>query len=833
MKRAACLLMAVFLLLTGGGITPAAAKVKGRTIRVAYPMQEGLTNVDEHGKYSGYTYEYLQEIAQYTGWDYEFVQVEGSLDERLIKLMDMLQKGDIDLMGDMFYSEETAKIFDYTSHSYGVSETVLQLPYDSVLDSAINSQIQQTLKVAAYKNSKRSIAELEDYCAMNLITPEYVYCDNAEEQMAALADGRAQVLLNSSFNYIEGVRTVAKFAPKPMYFVMTKGTDSAIMDALNQALISIEQADPLFSTSLYEKYFAPPHDTLTLSDEEKAYIQSAGVFKVGVMRNKPPFQYQSDGEMRGIAVDLLAYITEKTGLAFDLIPYDTPQEIYDAAAGGNLQIVAGMSYSYDLASQQHLSMSRPYISSSYILLMNQKENEATIKGKRLAIISTTPYQGTFVGNVVSFDTVDDCIRAVENGDADYTYVDSYTAQYYINLPQYNNLKMIPQTYEANKICFGIEKSENSLLLSILNRTISTISEVDIQAIINQNTIQKQPLTLGNILRVYPVETISVIAGVFLLVILCLLLLLRQRIRRSKETALELRKHFRVYALVNEFFLEYDFRKDTLIVSVPSSEEKSKPELFVFNHSKPLEDTVMQQRLDHFLGIIKAQKEGIREEYLPCIDDHMHWLRLALETVYDKQEPMYILGKIHIIDQEKQEKDQLIQKAQLDSLTHIFNAETSRNRVIESLASLAGDQQGALLLIDIDNFKTVNDTYGHQQGDQTLAWVAQVLRQSVSPADVVGRPGGDEFILYLETVSDLSSLESLCRHLCTTVSQRSHECGVSFTISVGAALSGAGDIYAPLYERADQALYQSKRDGRNRFTIIPPASADGERAESFK
>lgn len=818
MKRAACLLMAVFLFLSAGSLAPAAAKPRSRTVRVAYPVQQGLTNIDEYGNYSGYSYEYLQEIAQYTGWDYEFVQVEGTADERLIKLMDMLEKGEIDLMGDLTYSEDMAKRFDYASHSYGVSETVLQVPYDSVLENAINSQIQQTLTVAAPRKSKRSKAELEDYCVMNLLTPKYVYCDSVEEQLEAVREGRAQVMLNTSFNYVEGVRTIAKFAPKPMYFIMTKGADPSMMEALNDAIVSIEQADPTFANALYEKYFAPPHETLTLTDEEKAYIESAGTLKVGVMTNNPPFQYDSGGAFKGITVDLLAYITEKTGLNFEIIPYDSPQEVYDQAGRGTVQIVAGMPYSYNLASEQHLSMSRPYISSSYILLMHQKGDENTIKGKRLAIIHSSSYKGLFLGKAVYFDTMDDCIRAVENGDADYTYVDSYTAQYYINMPQFSNLKMIPQTYQASKTCFGIVKSDDTRLLSILNRTISTISEVDMQAIINQNTIQKQPFSLENLLRGYPVESVTIIVCVMLLIIACLLLLLRQRVRRNKETSLELKKHFRVYALVNEYFMEYDFRKNTLIVSVPPTEENEQPKLLTYDANKPQATAASQQRLDGFLAIVKSRKDGLYEEYLYCIDGKMHWLRLALETVYDQQEPMYILGKINIIDEEKQEKDQLIQKAQLDSLTHILNAETSRSRVMESLASLTEGHHGALLLIDIDYFKTVNDTYGHRQGDQALAWVAQILRESVRQSDVVGRPGGDEFILYAAEMADVSTLEDLCQRLCATIQEHSRDSGAPFTISVGAALSHAGDEYGRLYERADQALYKAKENGRNRYTI---------------
>lgn len=73
------------------------------------PSRPGLTDFDEFGNYSGYTYEYLEEIAQYTGWDYEFVQAPGSMDDSLTTLMGMLQEGEIDLMGAMLYTEQMGR----------------------------------------------------------------------------------------------------------------------------------------------------------------------------------------------------------------------------------------------------------------------------------------------------------------------------------------------------------------------------------------------------------------------------------------------------------------------------------------------------------------------------------------------------------------------------------------------------------------------------------------------------------------------------------------------------------------------------------------------------
>ncbi|MFR9188984.1 MAG: transporter substrate-binding domain-containing protein [Anaerotruncus massiliensis (ex Togo et al. 2019)] len=251
LKKWIGLLLAAALLAGGWSLPAAAAGQEDRVVRVAYPVQAGLTDFDEFGNYSGYTYEYLEEIAQYTGWDYEFVQVPGTMDDSLSALMGMLQEGEIDLMGAMLYTEQMGEMFDYASHNYGVVETVLQVPYDDVQEVVINSQVQQTIRVAVAEASQggRMQRELEDYCAMNLITPVYVYRDTIEEQLEAVREGSADALLNTSLNYVEGSRAVARFAPAVLFHHHQRekrGDDGGAQ----LAIMSIEQTDPTFSNRL-------------------------------------------------------------------------------------------------------------------------------------------------------------------------------------------------------------------------------------------------------------------------------------------------------------------------------------------------------------------------------------------------------------------------------------------------------------------------------------------------------------------------------------------------------------------------------------------------------
>ena len=832
MKRFLSLSLAImmFILFASGSVPLhiSAQTPENRVVRVAYPIQAGLTDHDEYGNYCGYTYEYLQEIAQYTGWDYEFVEIPGSLDQSLTTMMQMLKDGEIDLMGAMMYSEALGQEYDYSSHSYGSSQTVLQVLYDNVETDVINSQADQSFRVAVLATASRSIKELEDYFSMNMTTAQYVLCDSVEEQVQALKDGRADMMLNSSMNPLEGVRTIASFASKPFYFVTTKGSNSGILAELNTAMVHIEQSDPYFSTALYNKYFAPANDQLFLSETEKDFIAEAGTLKVGILTHHPPYQqYDGEGNTNGISAGLLAYISARTGLNFTYVPASTQQQLYTMAENGEIDLVAGIQYDYDLAKQYHLSMTQPYVSSQYYLMMKESSDES-LNGKRLALVNidVNTSHDVYPGEIVPYDTVFACIEAVDRGEADYTYVDIYTAQYYLNDPEFRNLKLIPQTYELHKISLGIVKPGHQQLLSICNKVIACIPETDMQAIVNANTIKQRDFSLGVLIREYPIQSVSVIVCIFALIILLLLLLIVQKVRASRKTALELRKHFRVYALVNEYFFEYDFRKNEALISSPLKDD-DKLHIEKYDYHDTLDDPLRQSSREQFLDVISSKKDGVYELYLYCTDHAYHWLRIALENVYDGDTPAYAIGRINVIDEEKSQSAKLQEKAQLDSLTHIYNAESSHHLIEQEIARLGKEEKGALIILDIDHFKRINDTYGHMAGDDALIRVAALLQENFRKDDIVGRPGGDEFIVYLKRVPDAQMLAEKCCRLCERIHDIKLEDDQHLTISAGVAMANADTRYEALFRQADKALYQAKALGRDQFFLAQEAIPTGD------
>lgn len=128
----------------------------------------------------------------------------------------------------------------------------------------------------------------------------------------------------------------------------------------------------------------------------------------------------------------------------------------------------------------------------------------------------------------------------------------------------------------------------------------------------------------------------------------------------------------------------------------------------------------------------------------------------------------------------------------------------------------------VLLFDLDNFKAINDSFGHDCGDRALQEVARTLTGSLRPTDIVGRWGGDEFVAIVGNVN-LESLQALAERCVMLVAETSIPCNagkpLALSISVGATLVQPGETAEQLIQRADELMYESKRNGRNRATSL--------------
>ncbi len=212
--------------------------------------------------------------------------------------------------------------------------------------------------------------------------------------------------------------------------------------------------------------------------------------------------------------------------------------------------------------------------------------------------------------------------------------------------------------------------------------------------------------------------------------------------------------------------------------------------------------------------------------------HYFWVLVTVSLVCDDQDgPLYVISQIQDISERKELARRLEYLVDHDFLTGLFNRRRFEEEVVrETQRAERYGSSGAVLMIDLDNFKDINDAFGHKAGDDLLKSVAGALRHRIRQADILARVGGDEFAVLLpetdaeqvQIVADVI-VKTLHQHL-AVLGERS----IHITVSVGAALFDDLDA-ASVLACADLAMYEAKAAGRDRFVVYRPGQSPGEGA----
>lgn len=177
-------------------------------------------------------------------------------------------------------------------------------------------------------------------------------------------------------------------------------------------------------------------------------------------------------------------------------------------------------------------------------------------------------------------------------------------------------------------------------------------------------------------------------------------------------------------------------------------------------------------------------------------------------------------------QQKNTRDRLLRESRMEPLTQLLNRNAAREAIEEHLDFQKKKGCSALFLLDLDNFKLINDRFGHMEGDAVLIEVANILCNSFRSTDVVARLGGDEFIVYMKEVDRASDVDLKAQYACTLFRKRFHRHyeNTNLTVSIGViSIDWKNNENAPtfeqLYKEADAALYRAKCNGKNTYEVF--------------
>lgn len=238
------------------------------------------------------------------------------------------------------------------------------------------------------------------------------------------------------------------------------------------------------------------------------------------------------------------------------------------------------------------------------------------------------------------------------------------------------------------------------------------------------------------------------------------------------------------------------------------------------------EKVIQEDLSIFDDMIYSMRQGIKKdfEFRIFYGSEYSWSRVRYELVLSSNKKVKtVLGQIYNIDSEIKYKA----KSEIDSLTEFYNKYSSERIIKEILADSNQSSKHYFVLIDIDNFKAINDNLGHNYGDLVLKTLSSKLKSIFRSSDIIGRIGGDEFIVFVKDFENKEAFEKKLQQVNDSFRNSYSDGNTVYHISGSIGVCeypNNGTTFEELYVKSDNAMYNAKRKGKNQYYIYKENSS---------
>ncbi len=298
-------------------------------------------------------------------------------------------------------------------------------------------------------------------------------------------------------------------------------------------------------------------------------------------------------------------------------------------------------------------------------------------------------------------------------------------------------------------------------------------------------------------------------------------------RMNEELFVETQRYKLLQEALDDLPFDYDVEQDSLMFISKAGDSR---EIFLehFVKEKKYKSFVFEKDIELFESVFSTALEKPMKDTIELRavfngeEDAYCWYRCYYASFQNSEgKILRIVGNLKDIALEKHRQEEMRKKIRTDALTGILNKAAMEVSIQEYLKSTTRDKLHALLMIDTDNFKAINDTFGHQYGDEAIKFVADVIRKTFRESDFVGRVGGDEFMVFMKnTTKEVTEAraQELNQAIRRTFEKGGVEVGISCSIGV-AYYPKAGTSFEELFANADEALYSAKETGKNKYVIF--------------
>ena len=503
-----------------------------QTIRVG-SFEDTFNYVDKNGVRRGYGYELMQALSGYTGWKFEYVKCDWS------NCFDKLENGEIDIMGDISYTDERAQKMLFSDEPMGEEKYILYADLSHTDIGTSDFKAMDGKRVGVLMGTEPEIM-LTEWEKKNGIHTKHVNVNNDDDVEKKLANHEIDcfVSLEESIWSEQGISSVTTIGKSGIYFAINKER-SDIKTELDYAMRQLEQDSPFFKTDLYKKYFTLDYKQ-SLTSKEKSWVEEHGGIKIGFLNNDQAIfsMDEETGKLTGMLAEYISYAKDCLGnqkLEFNICEYDDYNEMLQAMQNHEIDMIFYASRNPDLAEKKGYTLTNTAWTYSLMAVTDEKYfNED--KSYTVAVPKEQEALKQHIAfnyprwKLVDYDSFADAADMVMNEKADCFLMGTSQALKYDNE---RDFKSVPLT-KTMEACFAVREGEG-ILLSILNKTLKDMpSDMLTSALaIYDSTADKvtfYDFVKDNMLAFF------VTAGVFVITIIGIILVLLQKARKAEAVA---------------------------------------------------------------------------------------------------------------------------------------------------------------------------------------------------------------------------------------------------------------------------------------------------------
>ena len=507
-------------------------KQQPQTIRSG-AFEDTFNYIDKNGVRRGYGYELMQALAGYTGWKFEYVKCDWS------NCFDKLENGEIDIMGDISYTDERAQKMLFPDEPMGEEKYIL---YADLSDMDIETSDFKSLdgkRVGVLLGTEPEIM-LTEWENKNGIHTEHVNVNNNDDVEKKLANHEIDcfVSLEESIWSEQGISSVTTIGKSGIYFAINKER-SDIKTKLDYAMRQLEQDSPFFKADLYKKYFTLDYIQL-LTGKEKVWVEEHGGIQIGFLNNDPAIfsMDKETGKLTGMLAEYISYAKDCLGnqtLEFNIQAYDNYDEMIQALQNREIDVAFYAGRNPDFAEKNGYALTNTAWTYSLMAVTDEKNFDED-KVYTVAVPKEKEALKQYIAfsypqwKIIDYDSLDDAADMVIQEKADCFLMGASQALIYDNR---QNFKSFPLT-NTMEACFAVRGGEGSLL-SILNKTLKAMPSDMLTSALAIYDSTPDKVTFLDFLK-DNILAFFVTAGFFVLSIISIILVLLRKARKAEAAA---------------------------------------------------------------------------------------------------------------------------------------------------------------------------------------------------------------------------------------------------------------------------------------------------------